>query len=961
VTGGAPTIELGTETLGGVIDSRTMLELPLNGRDWTQLATLQPGVISLESMQQPVSNSNQRGFRGYGIQMSISGSRPQQNNYLIDGVSANDYTNGGPGSVQGLALGVDAIQEFTVLTSNYSAEYGRSSGGVISAITRSGTNTFHGDAYEFVRDSALDARNYFDTGAVPPFNWNQFGGSAGGPIRKDKTFIFGDYEGFRETVGVSHLATVPSPDARNGIIHNSDGSTTNITVDPKVTPFLALWRTPNGAILPPGNTGIYSFSGDEGTSEDFATVRLDQKFSENDSLSGSYQYDRASNTAPDSLNDVLIGSNTGRQIFTAQETHIFNQAFLNSARFGFVRHTAINASNISAINPAAADAALLAVPGEFAPQITVPGITPFTGGVNAGTSAVFHYNSFQLYDDALVTKGIHSIKFGVYVERIQNELSERLTVGGSFRFGTLTTFLTNAPTSFSAGFPEENTPRNLRQTIFGTYVQDDVRWKPNLTVNLGLRYEMSTVPTETQGKLAALRNVTDPMPHLGDPLFSNPTLHNFEPRVGFAWDPFRDGKTSVRAAFGIYDVLPLPYQYANVEVTSAPFSLSGTAQPLPQGSFAQGAFPLLSPASHLRTSFVQPNPQRSYVMQWNTSVQRELARDLTATVAYVGSHSLHQLFRADDANMVLPTLTPFGYLWPSPVGSGTLLNPVIGRMDYLDWGSSGSYDALQASLMKRLGHGLQAQASYTWGKCIDEGSESGQPDPFLNSITSLLFFDARSRRGLCDYNNSQNLVINYTWNIPSPHSLEGVASWATSGWQIGGIYQVRTGLPFTPILGGDVLGQNSQDPFDFPDRITGPGCKSAIHPGNVTDYINLSCFTFPTAPTQAFYTANCDPRFPFPSCANLRGNAGRNSLIGPGLSNFDFSLIKNNLIRRVSETFTVQVRAEFFNLFNHPNFLPPIDNSALFDQTGAPIGGAGLIDGTSTNNRQIQFGVKLLW
>jgi hypothetical protein len=969
VTGEAPAVQLATSTLSNEVTGATVRELPLNGRDWTQLATLQPGVTSLASEQLSItgSTSQGRGNRGFGTQLTISGGRPQQNNYRLDGISINDYANSSPGDVLGAALGVDAIEEFSVLTSDYSAEYGRTSGGVVNAITRSGTNQFHGDAYDFLRNSALDAANFIDNSngvKKPPFRRNQFGGSAGGPIWKDRTFVFGDYEGLRQSLGVTAVDTVPSLDARKGILHNADGTTTTIPggVDSLVKPFLALWATPTGGVLGTGNTGVFSFAAQQIVTENFVTARVDHKFSEADNLSGSLQWVHALSTLPDGLNDTLTGQNTSRQFVALEETHTFSPQLINAVRGGFNRVAARGGYGVRSINPVAADPSLSAIPGRDAPKIQVSGLTPFNGSINSVDTSTFNWTAIQGYDDAFLTKGIQSLKFGIGVERDHEYVLQNADVGGTFVFGSLANFLTNTPQSLAAAFPSKVGPRNLRQTIFGAYIQDDVRWRPNLTLNLGLRYEMSTVPTETQNKLSDMRKPTDTAPHLGDPFFFNPTLRNFEPRVGFAWDPFRNGMTSVRGGFGIFDVLPLTYEYALVVDGLAPFALQGsaTSPSLPQGSFPQKAISDLAALSLLHVAYVQPNPHRNYVMQWNFNVQRQLRSDLTAMVAYVGSRGVHQLFRADDMNLVMPTLTPAGYLWPSPLGSGTVLNPNFGRIDNVTWGSNSFYDALELQILKRMSHGFQIEGSYTWGKSIDEGSGSLLGDPFANGISSLFWFDRRLRRGVSDFNVSQNLVINYTWNVPAPKSLEGGAGWAVGGWQLGGIFQARTGLHFTPILGGDALGTNSSDPWDFPSRLLGPGCQSAVNPGNPSNYIKLNCFSVPM-PTPSIAAA-CTPFSAVPgSCSNLLGNAGRNSLIGPGLLNFDFSLFKNNYIKRISENFNVQFRAEFFNIFNHPNFASPTDNQTLFDQSGAPVPGAGLITATSTTAREIQLALKVIW
>lgn len=949
-------IQLASSAISGVVGATTVVELPLNGRDWTQLATLQPGVSSLESVQRPAAAS-QRASRGFGTQLTISGSRPQQNNYRVDGISVNDFANDGPGNALGIALGVDAISEFSVVSSNYSAEYGRTSGGVINAITRSGTNQFHGTAYEFLRNSALDARNYFDAPQIPPFRRNQFGVSGGAPIWKDKTFIFADYEGLRQSLGNTVLANVPSADARNGIIHNADGTTTTIQVDPKVVPFLAIYALPNAGLRGLGNTGIYSFVSQQVATGNFETARIDHHFSEKDIFFGTYAHDSSDLTQPDILDTVLVANHTGNQRVALEETHIFSLRLINSVRFGFNRVHDITGVGVSAINPAAADPTLGIVPGRDAPQVAVSGLTQLNEGLNSQAFTTYPWNTFQEYDDANLTVGKHNIKFGGGVERDQdNENScDNACGGGAFQFGSLTAFLLNQPGQFRV---HSDALRHFRETIFGAYIQDDIRWRPNLTINLGLRYEMSRVPTETNNELANLYHPTDATLHLGNPLWNNPTLRNFEPRVGFAWDPFGDGKTSVRSGFGMFDVLPLLFEFSS-HGRSAPFSPTAQSNNLPAGTFPTGALALATAQPLQETQFLGQNPKRNYIMQWNLSVQREVTSGLTVTATYLGSRGVHNPFVADDLNMVQPTLTPAGYLWPNPATNPQVLNPKWGQIDVLQWSSSSFYDAFEAQVTKRLSHGFQIDGAYTWGKSIDSSSGSGVVDPFVNSLGNLFIFE--NNRGLSDYNVAHNGVINFTWTAPTPHLGNRATDWVLGGWELGGIFEARTGLPFTPLIGGDPLGTMGDSPIAYPNRLGGSGCASAVNPGNVNNYINLSCFGLPMA-TPAI-AAQC---VPFSSaivtgtCQNLQGNAARNSLVGPGLINLDFSIFKNNYLGH-SERFNAQFRAEFFNILNHPNFTSPIDNSTLFDQTGAPVGGAGALDSTSTTSRQIQFALKLIW
>jgi len=441
-----------------------------------------------------------------------------------------------------------------------------------------------------------------------------------------------------------------------------------------------------------------------------------------------------------------------------------------------------------------------------------------------------------------------------------------------------------------------------------------------------------------------LRNITDSEPHLGPPLWSNSTLRNFEPRVGFSWDPFNNGRTSVNGGFGIFDVLPLPYEIQQNATLSAPFFEHGSVTPLPPGSFPTAGFALIAGSPNtFRQAHFEPDPHRNYVMQWNFNIQRQLVDDLTMMLGYVGSHGVHQPFRVEDLDIVMPTLTPQGYLWPLPVGSGKRLNPNAGLINGLFWASSSFYDALEVQIKKRVSKGFQVEGSYTWGRTIDTSSGSLVGDDYTNSIASPLWFNPQLNRGLADFHLAQDLELSYTWQIPAPKKVSGISAWALEGWQVGGIYAASTGSPFTPDIGGDALGLNSTDTsLDLPNLIVGPGCRSPVNSGNPNHYIKTQCFAVPNPIT-------------------LRGNLGRNTVIGPGLSSFDFSLFKNNHIKRISDAFNVQFRAEFFNIFNRANFSPPLDNKDIFDSSGNPIGSAGLITGTETPSRQIQFALKVIW
>ncbi len=970
VTAEAPAVQLNSSDISAVVNATTVRELPLNGRSWTDLATLQPGVNRIQT-QPDFAQGTDRGNRGFGQQLTISGARPQQNNYRLDGVSLNDYANGAPGSVLGGSLGVDAIQEFSVLTSNYSAEYGKTSGGVVNAITRSGTNQIHGSAYEFLRNSALDSKNYFDVGKIPPFKRNQFGGAIGGPIVKDHTFFFADYEGIRQSLGISTLTTVPSQNARNGLMCSNPagadpsnpcspfqlpvGPNTDANgVDLNAKAYFTFYHLPNGPILGNGDTGEYTFTGQQIVSENFFTARIDHRFSSNDSLFGSYM-------------------------------HIFTPRFANSVRIGGNHEAVNNNQSLKALNPDAARADLgvggTGFKGRDATQVLVGGLSDFTGGVGGSPTYFYHWNSLQLYDDAFLTRGTHSIRFGVAAERMMLNVLADTDPNGIWNFDNVQGFLTNQPTKFQGGIASTLSPRNLRQTLFGAYIQDDWRARPNLTLNLGLRYEMSTVISETAGKLANLRNITDATAHVGNPFFNNPTLRDFEPRIGFAWDPWRNGKTAVRGGIGMFDVQPLPYQFVLLATQAVPFFKYTVVKNTAPGAFFNfGGQDITFPANRLRSTYAEPNPKRNYVIQWNLNVQQQLTPSLAAMVAYVGSRGVHQPFRVDEADLVIPTKTSAGYVWPfvtdpaDPNFGGPLdpINPNFGSVRGMFYDGHSYYNAFEAQLAKRMSHGFQMQGTFTWSKSMDTSSASVAGDTFGNSISSLHWFDMRLSRGLSDFNVGRTVVVNGTWEVPTRKSLSGPAQWALGGWELGLIFTASDGIPFTATwgTGSDPANTNSGDDWAFPNRLGGPGCNTLTNPGNPNNYIKTQCFAIPTAPDPNFWNKYCDPLPPsvgapvaFPLCYNLRGNAGRNILIGPSLTDLDFSLFKNNYIKRISERFNVQFRAEIFNILNHVNFAPPATptNTDIFDGTGNPNTVAGQLTKTTTTAREIQFAVKVIF
>jgi hypothetical protein len=1056
VTEAAPQVELTSSTLTGQVEAETVRELPLNGRDWTSLATLQPGVAKIET--QMSYDTSARGNRGFGSELTVSGQRSTFNNYRIDGIGVSDYAMAAPGNVIGVVLGVDSIQEFSVLTGGFSAEYGRATGGVVNAISKSGTNAFHGDAYEFLRNSSLDSNDYFtkSSGAPrPPFRRNQFGASAGGPIRKDKTFIFGDYEGLRQAKGIPSSIKVPSDNARKGILsgqaaHVGPCQAGATLLDPAAavcvndyTHALLDGMYPHATDSPTGDVGHFVFAGLQVVPENFYTVRVDHKIGNNDNLFGTYLHDDTDYTQPDKMDTVVTDSHTTRQTVAIEETHTFGSAFVNAARIGYNRNHVINAFPLNAIAGfQGGSTALGSTTGQTAPRVSVGGINDTFGGVGSNSHYLHTWNSYQAYDDAFWTHGTHTVKFGGGVEWMPYNFEAFQEPGGRWKFPDLSSYLQGNPSSWEAGLPNTVDTRQFRQTLYAAYVNDDWKMRPNLTLNLGLRYEMTTVLKDGLNRIGSLVNIvntTDPTSTLPSnlrcaaqapgfagvsaqpgttcdstgPYYSNPTLRNFEPRLGFAWDPFRNGKTSVRGGFGIYDVLPLPGYFILQENQAAPYMIFKSTNVFPANPFQAGNGQTIlntSTTSRLSASTVEPNPKRSYVMQWNLNLQRQITPDMTLTVGYVGSRGVHLLTRGDDGNMTLPTKTSSGYEFPcgypaaappgppyafctagrtggtAAAGGGTSaqLNQALGVIRYIYWGTDSNYNALNVNLAKTMRHGFQFQLAYSYAKSLDDTSSTIAGDTFANGLNSLWWFLPKLFRGPSDFNVTHSLSLNGLWDVPGPKS--GIGKAVLGGWELGSIVKVNSGVPTTPIIGDDPLGlkNGGADQFGLLNRVA--GCDPINHgyansaPGAPL-WIKSSCYTLPmvSAATAATLPYPCADFAGAPHavdgihapdgtslyCANLAGTVGRNSLYGPRFFDMDLSVLKNIPVKSISESFNIQFRAEMFNITNHDNFVPPQPgsgdgNSALFTSKGAD-NGAGTISVLGGDPREIQFALKFIW
>jgi hypothetical protein len=941
ITGEGSPVETTTSALAGLVGERDMRELPLNGRDVFQLTTLQPGVVSTASITATIGGGPMNVGPGT-TKIAVNGARMTANNFLLDGTSVNDTLNNTPGSVSGNFTGVETLREFQILTNSYSAEYAGGGGAIINTVSKSGTNQIHGSLFEFHRNDNFDARNFFDPSEVPEFRRNQFGATVGGPIRLNKTFFFGSYEGFRETLGVSRRFFVPTAATRARAV-------------PSVKPFVDLYPAPNGEDLGNG-TAFFIRPASDKTRDDFFTVRIDHQFSSEDSLFGRYTFDDSDVSQQTLLiqDSVTDGRN---QYFTLSEDHIFSPRVLNTFRFGF------NRSFIISDEPFVVDGAqsLSFVPGR--PLGSFFGLTEISPlAQNLLTPRFFAFNHFEFTDHVLVTKGAHSLKMGFSARRIQLNATSPLVPSGVYvYFGvppnplfpngltTLDTFLLGLPAAFLAPRPGSDFYRGIRQSIFGSFIQDDWKFTPRLTFNIGLRYEFFTTPTEVNDKITNLRHATDPAVTVGGPFFDNPSKTNFAPRVGFAYDLNGDGKTSIRGGYGIFDILILPVDYRFEMSNQPPFA--GTSTVIgPPPFFFPAPFPNAfdsianAPPTAVSVNSFDFEPKRAYMQQFNLSVQRQLLPDLVVTAAYAGSRGVH-LGRSQDLNQRTDSFIQdgrkfFPVLPPGVDPASKRLNPNFATIRHKLWDGNSNYNALQLRAEQRFSRGLAFQASYTLGKAIDDASTStgGEFSTQPAAARQQDSFDSRSERSRSNFDVRHTFVLNGTYEIPANKNLLGITDKLLNGWQVTGILTTRTGFPFHPILGFDRANDASATEIaQRPDVVPGRSYESAVT-GRVEQYVDPTAFQLPPE--------------------NSYGNSGRNVLEGPGLATFDLGLFKNTMI---GERVRLQFRAEAFNLFNHANFAIP-DNFTIFENANATVPGSfGRINRTTTTSRQIQFGLKLIY
>jgi Carboxypeptidase regulatory-like domain len=982
VTSDAPIVSVTTQDISGLVGEKAVKDLPLNGRSYDLLLPLNPGIVNFTSQKTGgtgISNSST------ASNFAVAGNRPQQNLFLLNGV---EYTgaaenNMQPGGPSGMLLGVEAVREFNVQRDSYSAEFGKRPGGQVVIVTQSGGNQWHGSLYEFLRNNDLDSANFFDQGSAPPFQRNQFGVASGGAIQKNKTFVFGNYEGFRQSLHQTSVAFVPDAASRAAAV-------------PSVQPLLNLWpQSSTEACTPACGIAEFFSSPLQTIREDFGTVRMDHIFSQKDSLAGIYTIDDGGDVTATPSNpfssDIL---NLREQVLSLEETHIFSPSLLNTARFGFSRAGYFFTGEPTPGSPAAGVPGFLAglpvgaavVGGSAAsnPQASIG-----LAGSNNGSNLHIARNLFTYEDRVTMTRGRHQLSFGAWFQRFQSNEIIALSQYGQATFASLATFLQGTTSSFL--FDPAPTTMYWRSLFGAFYAEDVFRVNSKLTISLGFRDEFSTGWNEARDRAANYtftNGVISSAPRIGGSLFtSNNAKFLPQPRIGVAWSPF-SSKTVVRAGFGMYNDLQDALGYRADQ--NAPFNPTFSIANFKVSSFPINPAAPVPAGAKLVPGGVQPDMETPTLISWSLRVDRELSPNTVLTVGYVGSHGYHELIGID-ANEPMPVICPaapcpavyptydaskpitatngptLGFpinlpngipnspLAGAPVPAGAFFipagapraNPTIANT--WTWFSVGnsSYHALQVDLRRRFSHGLSVRGVYTLSKALDDGDSLNQTT--AGNAPGLVSnpFNLAADKGLATYDARNVGVVNVLYDLPFgrgqsfARDVEGWRDKLVSGWMVSSIVTAQSGFPFTPQLSynpsnnGDT--RNPVRPFLNPN-FTGP-----VVLGNPNQWFNPNAFIAP------------------PSTSGFYGNLGRDTYIGPGLATWDFSVLKNT---RIHESLNLQFRAEMFNLLNRANFNTP--NLIVFTPPTASnptglSGTAGAITSTSTTARQVQFALKLLW
>jgi hypothetical protein len=924
VTGGGSPVNVSTGELSYLVSGEALQDLPLNGRNYTDLALLQPGVT-------PFPNRDGGSVVAHGLGMSINGQDPRSNVYLLDGTLQNDFTNGPAGSAAGTTLGLETVREFRVETNAYGAEFGRNFGGQINVLTKSGGNRFSGSGYEYHRNDALDARNFFDGPEQPDFWRHQFGTSAGGPIRRDRLFFFAGYEGLREKLGKTVPTFVPDDNARQGYLPDpvDPSRLVFVGVHPSVRPYLEEYPRANGASVGQG-IAEYTFDFDQTVDQDFAQGRLDYNAGSSHHLFARYTFDDADQRLPTDYPQFPRDFLSRNQFFTGEWQHVISPTVVNAVRIGFSR-TSIGQNVEANVGPEVAPF----VPGrELVGSIDVGGLQRF--GTQSSANLRLVQNVFSAAQNLTLTRGRHVVKVGGLVEYYQMNMVNPTFSLGIYTFSDLRSLLQNRALRFIGLTPEAQFDRYWRSTLFGAYVQDEFQVSSRLSLNGGLRYETYTMPVDIYGRDATLMEMSDTEPTVGR-LFEGPPRGNLSPRAGFAWNVTGDGRTSVRGGYGLY-FNTNNQQNLIVTVTNPPYT--------PRPVIANPTFP--NPFTRPGSTSIRPvqwDLESPRLHVWNVSLQRELPFSLVGTVAYAGTRGLH-LLRSADVNLATPTTLPDGTVF-IPAGTPRV-NPAWTTIELKSSDGDSWYRALILELRRRWQNGISFQSSYTFSRAEDTTQASTFFSDATNGTTSAMpEFIPDYNKGRSDFDATHNWVLNVTWDVPTSSALDGWAAGLLRGWQLSGIATVRSGQPLTVFLASNRSRSQwapSLGPGIGPDR-------PSYAPGRTAEDAVVG------RPDQWF-----DPTAFVIQPAGTFGNTGRGDFRGPDLQTVDMALVKSTRWRGLGESARVDFRVEVFNLLNHANFAPP--NLTVF-AARADVEPAlptfGRIRSTVTSSRQIQLGLRLAW
>jgi outer membrane receptor protein involved in Fe transport len=918
ITAAAPVIENTTVAVGGVVNQQTVQEIPLNGRHFVDLALLVPGTVT-----PPASGFLTVPLRGQGsFAINTGGAREDQVNYMINGINLSDPSN----NQITFQPVINTVEEFKIDNSTYSPEYGRNSGAIVNIATRAGTNAWHGEAYEFVRNTWFDARNFTDpVGTLfAPFKRNQFGADGGGRIVKDKTFLFLSYEGLRQRQFAPFSTTV---------LTDSQRTQAQASSDPIVKSLLPSIPAANS----PG--GVYTFATGVPVDIDQGTANFSHSFSAANRVNVYFAYQRDNRNEPPS-SDANNLPDTGdqrvgrRQLLTFTDTAVISPTLVNEARLGYNRiHIVFNPDNLLNAANFGINSGVNAPIG--LPMITVTGAFSF-GGVNNLPQGRGDYSA-AASDTLSWVHGKHSIKFGGEYRRLNvNQFS---FTPGTFTFPSITAFLNDQASAFTAN--SANRAGRIFVNNIGGFVQDAWKLTPRLLLDLGLRYDWYGTPSEASDRFVVFDPTTVSLVQIGKPggpsILYNQSAKNFEPRVGFAYDVFGTGRTVVRSAYAIMtdqSIIGLPYELLSNPPSSLPVSFSPSAN-IPFVTLAN-AFTV---ASGSVAPFSMPHDFRNpYAQEWNFNIQQQLPKDYGLMIGYFGTKGT-SLDLPVNLNQFVSGARPYPALSASsPIFPGKALGNIISYESV----ANSIYNGLWIEVKKRFAKGLQFDSSYTFSKSIDDASRT-------NLISTSGVQDSRNirgDRGLSDFDARNRWVFSGIYDLPFKGNR------LVEGWELTAIVQLQSGNP--------VIMHTSNTSFTglgtLRPSVTGP-VQTGFTPSTDRNATRVAYIQNPSV----FYCGVPGNQSCTGAAGNSFGNLGRNVVIGPGFANVDFALVKST---KITERLTWQVRADAFDLFNHPNFSQPgasPTNDSLGSATFTLLSATRTAPGDSGSSRQLQLSMKLIF